>query len=349
MTQPSMAGFAAPALSFDHSDSGLTPAQHRTAVAVVNAKRADPVLSWPTLSRLQKAGRTDLVQALLDWRELTSTASIGSANDNNRYAGIAEGVHVERFADATTTMGEDGEWEVRPTVPAMLKAAEQTGPFTSRVSVRSSRNKAGWSEPETCAHNRLVRAPYPQHEYFFYGRLLFGPMSGRNKQKGSDWRTAFSFIGIVEQDRRGSWKKADGRWNIKHRPTETWRRDRSAPKSEKPAAPYYLTPGVAILKGAEFIALAPKATTAPANDNDATAEIIRSIECAAVRKELGTQDADVLDMAASPMTSTEIGEHFGRQGQYARRWAVQAVDGALARWAELRLQPNVPQNGNIAA
>lgn len=340
----SAAGTRTPAHYFNHSDSGLSPEQHRTRVASVINQRADPVLSWPTLSRLQKADRVDLVRALLDWRDISSTASVGTANDNHEYVGVADGVHIERFADASTAMGEDGEWEVRPTVPAMLRAAEDNGPFPPvRVSVRTTRSKAGWSKARMSLHNRLTRAPYPQQEYYFFGRLLFGPMAGR------DWRAGFCLIGIVERDRKGSWVKADGRWNIKHRPKETWRRDRSAPKAEKPTTPYYLTPGVAVLKGAEFIALAPKRPPAPANDNNAVDDVVRSLECSALRKALGTQDADLLDMAASPMTSTEIGDRFGRKGQYARRWAVQAVDSAIARFMKIRGGLDVPQNRKLAA
>jgi len=342
MTPAHKAGASAP-VHLDHSDSGLSPAQHRSRVAAIVNDRADPVLSWPTLSRLQKAGKMDAVATLLSWRDLTQPPTLGAANDNHIHAETADGVHVERFEDATESMGLDGDWEVRPSVPAMLHAAADIGPFSipSRVTVTTKRTSAGWTAPKRSlrADNRLCWAPWPQHEYAFFGRLLFGP----------DGRARLALIGVVERYRDGSWKRPDGRWNITSRPTETWRRNRSAPKEQPQPAPYYLDRKVPVLKGAEFIALAAKSVGAPANDNDAHGDAIRLIECATLRRDLGREDAELLDLAASPMTATQIGQHFGRSPEYARRWAVAAVDAALERLRQALAAQGMPQNRKTAA
>ena len=323
-------GDFAPAYPFDHSDSGLSPSQHREAVKATDRKRADPLLAWPTLVRLQKAGQREKIAALLQWRALTAPVALGAANDNFVDGGVDGGVHVEKFADQTAAMGEDGEREIRPSVGGMIRAAMDIGPFPpDRVATISTRARAGWTAPRVKAYNRLVRCQYPQHHYFFYGRLLFGPTSGRNPGKPPTfWQSSFSFLGAVKRH-NGSWIDRDGRWNL-DRPSENWRRDKSAPKPKPAEPPYYLDATVPVLPGADFIAMKPRQFhPAAANDNDAVAEVLRSLEASAVRSAIGSIDAEVLDLATSPMTATEIGKHFGRSGEYARRWAVGAIDRAI--------------------
>jgi hypothetical protein len=334
------------------NDIVRTPAEHRTAVATTGGKRPYPVLAWPTLSRIQKANRPDLALALLTWRDLNEPPTIGAANDNHEYGGIESGVYVEKFVDAVGMMGEDGEWGFRPSPKEMIRAACDEGPFHPRgaLSSKPRRTVAGWRLIER-KPRRLVRAPWPQHEYFFYGRLMFGPAHISGKQDLDQGGDDFAFLGIVERNKGGGWKRSDGRWNLK-RPGDTWRRPRGvgAPKKPEPVVPHYLTPGVAILAGAEFIGVQPKTIiSTPANDNTlAEDDLARMVDAGRLRQALGT-NADLLDYAASPLTAEEIGERFGHAGQYARRWAVKAIDDAILRFDALRADLNIPQTRRFAA
>lgn len=327
----------------DHTDSGLTPTEHRVFNAAIRKKRAYPVLAWPTFSRLQKAGRSDLALPLLTWRDLNEPPSIGAANDNFVDGGVEGGVHVEKFVDQVAMMGEEGEWGFRPGPLEMIRAAKDDGPFPHRrVAVRSVRTNNGWSKVETATRG-LVRAPWPQDDYYFYGRLMFGP--------SRDGESEFTFLGIVKRYRDGSWKRPDGKWNL-DRPRDAWRRPRGedAPEVPAPVVPHYLTPGVVILAGAEFIGAEPfSKMTTPANDNaSAEADLVRVIDTAKLRKSLG-RDADLLDLATTPLTAEKIGERFGYSGQYARKWAVKAIEDAILRFDALRADMNIPQTRRFAA
>jgi hypothetical protein len=254
--------------------------------------------------------------------------------------------------------GNFGNDEIRPTVNETLCSA-------FRVSVTRTRMAAGhWFEPVRRGYRRTARglvatfrgeaADFGQL-HFLRGRLeryaiangrTFRPRDGQRKPKG---KAAVADHVLRYLAMRGTpfpeqWRTHDGGREVEPTEQAAVARavlhdlgvDGNVPFAQARARASGLVERgpTTIARGARFLGgITRHRGRAAHTPNSAETEIERAAAQFRARRQLDAADAAVLDLATSPMSARAIGEHFGRHGKYAERWAIRAIDAALARIA----------------
>ncbi|SEQ37960.1 hypothetical protein SAMN05428969_2833 [Devosia sp. YR412] len=302
------------------------------------------VLGCPTLARLSKAGDQRRLVAMAWWinstRALQIPNSIQAANDNQAKEDEA---NAAQPPDAAEKLAVDLLLDIRPTVNELMSAS-------GRVSVRCKRSSYGaWSKLER-HQNQLVVGKHRSKSKLPVGKdeivgwfdrngierraemKLAGPKGGAKKVRSAADITRYL-------DRPGSpfpsqWLAFDGgrRWDRTDQALAAERVLNEAIANTRVMPSVKRDAKAVVAHGAYFIGGTVASTGGSGGMLDAAAieaELARTGTARRVRAKLGEDTAVVLDLATTRMTAEQIGTEFGYTGQYARRWAVKAIDAAL--------------------
>jgi hypothetical protein len=314
------------------ADSFASNAHRRAWLASLPMPKNDsdiaPVLGCPTLARLSKAGDSKAA-VLVHWsvlmRPLHEEMALCAANDNS-------------------ALSPESLLDIRPTVNELMAAA-------GRVCVRSTRSASRkWSQPTRHRHQLVVgkhkggRGAVGQNEivgWFDHKGIERRASVKLAAPKGSAGKSRSAADIARYLDRPGSpfppqVLAFDGGREIER----TYNAIASQAVLEQAIANTSVLPQVTkyptvIAKGAHWVGGVVGSTRRGGRLDAAAveAELARGASARRLRSKMGDGTASILDMASTRMTASEIGREFGYTGKYAERWAVRAIDAALAKIA----------------